>query len=169
MPGSHLAGTFTDEDALLAATREARKEGLAIVDAYTPYPVHGMDEAMGLPPTRLTYVCFGLGVIGLVFATSFQLWAHGVSWPINIGGKSFTAFPATVPVTFEVMVLFAAIGSVIAFFLRFGLLPGRSVRLPATGITDDRFVLVLDPGDATDSARKILEGHGSTEIQEVTP
>ena len=82
---------------------------------------------------------------------------------MNIGGKSHSALPALVPITFEMMVLFAALGTVLAFFVRVRLWPGRQPDLPATGITDDRFVLVLE-GEA--AAREFLEDQGAEEIRE---
>lgn len=141
---SRYAAVFADEASILAAIRAAREKGLVVIDAFTPHPVHGMDEALGLVPTRLPVACFVLGVLGALSALGFQLWTFGVDWPLNVGGKSRTAFPALVPVAFEVAVLFAALGTVLLFFFVFGLAPGKRPRLAAHGITDDRFVLLVD-------------------------
>jgi hypothetical protein len=113
-----LTGVFPGADNLLAACRAAREADLSIHDAYTPYAVHGLDEAMGIRPTRLGIVCFILGFLGFSIALGFQLWASAWDWPLNIGGKSFSAVPALVPVTFELTVLFAALGTVLAIFIR---------------------------------------------------
>ena len=158
-----LLGTFDGEETLLQACRAARERNLGIFDTYTPYAVHGLDEAMGLKRTRLTRVCFFAGLAGAALAIGFQVWASAVDWPVNIGGKSHSALPALVPITFEMMVLFAALGTVLAFFVRVRLWPGRQPDLPTAGITDDRFVLALEGGAA---AREFLEDQGAGAIRE---
>jgi len=109
---------FEREDAILEAARSARQAGYSIGDAYTPYAVHGMDEAMGLQPSRLPWICFGCGLVGLLVALGFQLWTSAIDWPLNAGGKPPASVPAFIPVTFEFMVLLAGLGVVAALFLR---------------------------------------------------
>ncbi|MBI5366200.1 MAG: DUF3341 domain-containing protein [Planctomycetes bacterium] len=169
MPTKVIYGLYAEEAALLAATRAARDGGGAIRDVHTPYAVHGLDEAMGLRPTRLGIVCFVLGVTGALFAFGFQSWVFLVDWPLNVGGKSFWAPPALLPVTFEVGVLFAALGTVLAFLLRSGLVPGAAPALALPEVTDDRFALVLDAPDAAaaERARALLLAHHALEIREV--
>lgn len=168
MANKLLIGVLQTEEGLLATCRAARERDLGIHDAYTPYAVHGLDEAMGLKPTRLGQVCFVLGLTGLSLALGFQLWTSIWDWPLNIGGKSHAALPALIPIAFELTILFAALGSVLAIFIRAGLWPGKKVSLLAQGITDDRFVLTLQCSDAElDAARALLSEHGSSEIQVV--
>ena len=159
---SRLVATFTDEAGLLAATRAARAAGVPIDDAYTPYAVHGLDEAMGLRRSRLTWVCFAAGLTGATLALGFQLWTSVVSWPLNVGGKPFASVPAFIPVTFELTVLSAALVSAATFLLRSHLGPGRRV-VPLPRVTDDRFTLVL--GDGGESARRLMREAGAEEIQ----
>ena len=83
MSGQLLVSVFEREDDVLQATIAARKEGLEIADVYAPYAVHGLDRAMGLPPSRLPWVCFLLGLFGAVTMTAFQFWASAVSWTIS--------------------------------------------------------------------------------------
>jgi hypothetical protein len=157
---SRLVATFTDEGTLLAAVHAARAAGVAIDDAYTPYAVHGLDEAMGLRRSRLTWVCFLAGLTGAACALGFQLWTSTASWPLNVGGKPFASVPAFIPVTFELTVLSAALISGATFLLRSRLFPGRrSVPLPR--VTDDRFALVVADGAA---ARKLLRDAGAVEL-----
>jgi hypothetical protein len=154
-----LAGSFATEDDLLGAARAARERGLRIADAYTPYPVHGLDRAMGLRPSRLPWACFLYGLIGATFAASSQYWAWSRSWPLNVGGKPWNSWPAFVPVTFEVMVLLGGLGLVLTFLLRCRLLPGREPAPHFRGATDDRFVLVVECPDAPggeDAARRLF-------------
>jgi hypothetical protein len=137
-----LVAFFEGEEAFLQAAEAARAAGLAIEDAFVPYAVHGMDDALGLRRSRLTWVCFLAGLTGGTFALSFQLWTSAVSWPLNIGGKPLASYPAFVPVTFELTVLTAALVSAVTFFVRSRLFPGKkATTLPR--VTDDRFALVI--------------------------
>jgi len=163
-----LTGTFTEEEHLLDATRQVREKGFTVHDTYTPYPVHGLDEAMGIESTRLPKLCFLLGLIGFIFAFSFEIWTFGYSWPMIVGGKSILAGPALVPVAFEVLVLFAAIGTVLAFFIRTGLKPGKKLAINTSGITNDQFVIAVKiRNNNINDARKILLETGAVEVHEI--
>jgi len=158
-----LQVTFDDEAALLRATAAARRAGIAIDDAFTPYAVHGLEEAMGLRRSRLTWVCFAAGLTGAASAMGFQVWSSTVSWPLNVGGKPFASIPAFIPITFELTVLSAALASAFFFFFRSRLFPGRRAA-PPPRVTDDRFVLVVADSEA---ARRLLEAGGATALEGV--
>lgn len=111
-----LVATFDDEGDLLNAVTAVRRQGLRIEDAFTPYAVHGLDHAMGLRPSRLTWVCFVFGMAGAVGMLWFEHWVAAVSWPVNVGGKPWNSLPSDVPVAFEAAVLLAGFGSVFALF-----------------------------------------------------
>jgi hypothetical protein len=119
-----VLGVFEGEAELLAATQQARQAGLTIVDAFTPYPVHGLDRAMGLRASRLPWLCFVAALVGAALKLWFEFWTMTVDWPVNVGGKPWNSLPAFVPVTFEVMVLAAGLSTVFAFFLLSRLRPG---------------------------------------------
>jgi len=162
-----LVGSFATEDDVRNAAQAAREHGFAIADAYTPYPVHGLDRAMGLRRSRLPWACLAYGVIGVIFALTTQPWAMSVSWPINVGGKPWNSLPAFVPVTFEVMVLLSALGVVLTFLLRCRLLPGRDAAPLFRGTSDDCFVLVLeDPGAGEDMARRVFSDCHAVQVVE---
>ncbi len=147
-----LVAHFAREEDVLAATRAGRESGLRIVDVYTPYAVHGLDEAMGLRPSRLPWACFAFGLVGVGTAFWFQFWAMARSWPLDIGGKPWNSLPAYVPVAFELMVLGAGLGVVAAFLLRSRLLPGKEARPSYHEATNDEFILVLrQPATGLDS------------------
>ena len=160
-----LVGSFTTEEDVLGAARAAREHGFRIADAYTPYAVHGLDRAMGLRPSRLPWVCFVCGLLGATSKLAFQFWAMAVDWPVNVGGKPWNSFPAYVPVTFEVMVLLAALGTVLAFLLRCRLLPGKEATPLFPGATDDCFLLALerpeDPADESAARQVFREFHAA--------
>lgn len=140
---------------MLGATEEARVRGYRIVDVFTPYAVHGLDKAMGLQPSRLPLVCFVLGLLGAALKVWFEFWTTAIDWPVNVGGKPWNSLPAFVPVTFEVMVLFAGVSTVIAFLFVCRLLPGRKTVLPDPRVTDNRFVLVLEQTNAAFSVAQV--------------
>jgi len=143
-----LLATFEHEDDLLAATSAVRAAGYRILDAFTPYAVHGLDRAMGLRPSRLTWVCFICGMTGALGMLWFEHWTASVTWPIDVGGKPWNSLPSDVPVAFEAAVLLAGFGSVLALFAVSRLFPGKRVRVIDPRITDDRFVLMIDETNA---------------------
>jgi len=159
-----LVAGFAGESELLEAINAVRERGWPIVEAFTPYPVHGLDRALGLRRSRLSVACFLCGLLGVSLALAFQYWSTGRDWPLNVGGQPWNSLPAFVPVTFEAMVLFAGLGLVFAWLLRCRLYPGKKAFVPMPRMTDDRFVLVLqEPGTAAagDELRDLLEGHGA--------
>jgi len=162
-------GVFGDERDILAATREARRAGYEIADVYTPYAVHGLDEAMGLRRTRLPWVSLGFGLAGAGLKVWFEVWTTAVDWPLNVGGKPWNSLPAFVPITFEVMVLLAGLSTVFAFLWLRRLYPGKVAKMPYPGVTDNRFVLVLVEGDAAfdfGAVRALCERHGAVHVEE---
>ncbi|MBI3071397.1 MAG: DUF3341 domain-containing protein [Deltaproteobacteria bacterium] len=157
---------FGSEDGILGATRAVREAGFEIHDVYTPYAVHGMDEAMGQRPSRITWVCFFAGAFGLAVALALQIWTSAVDWPLNVGGKPHNSFPAFIPVAFELTVLFGGLTTVAALFLRSRLKPRMSNAHVLPRVTDDRFALALVvEGHAFDAdrAEAICAAHGVVE------
>ncbi|MDP6610275.1 MAG: DUF3341 domain-containing protein [Vicinamibacterales bacterium] len=138
-----IVGTFVDEDDVLDATRESRAAGLEIVDVLTPYHVHGLETAAGLSPSKLPFVCLGLGLTGAALALWFQFWSTAVDWPLNVGGRPWNSWPAFVPVIFEMMVLFGGLGTVAVFLATNRLRPGRRAPFARPEASDDRFVLIV--------------------------
>ena len=145
---------FEREADILAAVRAVRARGWRILDTYTPYAVHGLDRACGLRRSRLPYVCLAFALLGATTKLWFQIWTSAGDWPVNVGGKPFASVPAFVPVTFEITVLFAGLGTVLAFLLRSRLRPGAAPRLMPERVTDDRFAIVVDQRDADFDARE---------------
>ena len=115
-----VAAVWLEEKTFLKAVRCLKKEGL-LFTAVTPYPVHGLEEAMHIPRSRIPWVTFVCGVTGCGFGLWFTWWVSAVSWPLIIGGKPFWSWPAFIPVIFELSILFAALGSIAALFYVCGL------------------------------------------------
>ncbi|MBI2220123.1 MAG: DUF3341 domain-containing protein [Acidobacteria bacterium] len=169
MSARQVVGLFSRDEDVVAATAAARRAGLSVVDVFTPYPVHGLDKAMGLPPSRLAWVCLIAGLSGAVLKLWFELWTAMVDWPLNVGGKPHNSLPAFVPITFEVMVLFAGLATVGAFLAVSGLRPGRKPHAPHPRVTDDSFALVVrDEGGAMtgDRIRALFVEHHALDVQE---
>lgn len=164
-----LLAAFDHEDDLLAAVAAVRKEGFCIVDAFTPYAVHGLDRAMGLKPSRLTWVCFACGMLGVLGMLWFEHWSASVDWALDVGGKPWNSLPSDVPVAFEAAVLLAGFGSVFALLAVSRLFPGKQPSIIDPRVTDDRFVLVIDETDAAfdaDAVSRLLAEFHVVETEE---
>jgi Ni/Fe-hydrogenase subunit HybB-like protein len=164
-----LIASFTAERGLLDAVDTVRKRGLPIAEVRTPYAVHGLDRALGLPRCQLAVACFLSGLLGAALALGFQFWSTAWSWPLNIGGQPWNSLPAFVPVTFEAMVLCGGLGMVLVWLLRSRLYPGQEPTRPPLGETDNRFILVLGPRLPVDGAEvaDLLRPHGAVLLQEL--
>ena len=144
----YTAAFFENEDDLVTGAAAARHAGFEVYDAYTPFAVHGLDEAVSLRPSRLTWIAFAAGAIGLILALTLQIWTSAYDWPLNVGGKPFNSFPLFIPVAFELTVLFSGLIAIAVLFAR-NRLWLFSKRRVFEQITDDRFVLVLRQSDAS--------------------
>jgi len=139
--------SFATEGDLLQAIAAVRQRNWPIVEAYTPYAVHGLDHALGLSRSQLGKACFLFGLFGVVLALGFQFWASARDWPLNVGGRPWNSLPAFVPVTFEAMVLFAGLGLVLTWLIICRLYPGKKVVPLIPQVSDNRFALVVEESD----------------------
>ena len=143
---------FDDPEVCLSAVKTLRSEGYRIDDVHSPFPVHGIEEALGWRETRLGWATFVGGASGLAIAAALQLWTHMLDWPLNIGGKSDAALPALVPVAFELIVLIAAFATVGGLLLRSRLSPTAAGKRPSAQpldeVSDDAFVVRVVEHDA---------------------
>lgn len=164
-----LLATFGHEDDLLAATNAVRRGGFRIVDAFTPYAVHGLERAMGLRPSRLTWVCFFCGIIGALGMLWFEHWTASIDWKLDVGGKPWNSLPSDVPVAFEAAVFLAGFGSVFTLLAISRLYPGKRAQIVDPRVTDDRFVLVIEESDAAfdlNVVRRMLQEYHLLTVEE---
>ena len=137
--------TLTSPEELLDKIKELKSEGKEIQEVYTPFYVHGLDEALGLKRTRLGKATFLYGLIGLFFGCWLTYFTMIKDWPMDIGGKPNATFwqnlPAFVPIIFELVVYFAAHLLVISFFIRSRLYPFKKAENPIKKSSDDKFVI----------------------------
>jgi hypothetical protein len=165
-----VVGCFDDEAVLFPAVKKVRTAGYKIHDVYTPFPVHGLDHAMGLRETSLHTAGFIYGITGTSTALSFMGWVFTTDWPMNIGGKPHFPLPAFIPITFELTVLFSAVGMVLTFCYLCQLAPFVKKHIFNPRQTDDKFVMVLEITSKTnkEELKSYLASVGAKDIEEQT-
>lgn len=165
-----LAEFATPAD-LFHACERVRDAGFTRWDAHTPFPVHGLDKAMGLERSPLPWIVLGLGLTGLTLGFGLQWWVHAVAYPLVISGKPYFSWPAFIPVTFEVAVLCAALGAVFGMFA-LNRLPMHHHPLFRSRIfervTDDAFFISIeswDPKFDAAAAEALLQSAGARRVE----
>ena len=168
MSNQVIHALYDDDDMLLSAVKEVRANKHHIEEVYTPFPVHGLDKAMGLNETRIAIMAFIYGCIGFTVAVTMINYIMIVDWPQNIGGKPSFSFlenmPAFVPVMFEMTVFFAAHLMVITFYLRSRLWPFKEAENPNPLTTDDMFLMEVELHDNEKELTALLKKTGAVEI-----
>jgi hypothetical protein len=164
-----IVGIFEDEDVLLRAVENTQEKGLKIHEVYSPFPVHGLDEALGYRRSRLPIAAFMFGLTGTSLALLMQIWMLGYDWPMIIGGKNHASLPPFIPVTFEMTVLLAAFGMVGTFFIASDMKPYKWPRQFDIRTTDDKHAMAIDLATNKMSKEEIstlLKAQGATEVNE---
>jgi hypothetical protein len=173
-PGLYgLMAEFDSPDALVAASRRAHQAGYRRLDAYTPFPIEELHEALGFHHTRVPLLVLIGGIVGGLTGYGLEYWVSTTAYPLNIGGRPFHSWPSFIPVTFEMTVLFAALTAV------FGMLALNKLPMPYHPVfnaprfalaTRDRFFLCIEAADAKFDAadtRRFLESCGPREVNDV--
>ena len=165
-----IVAEFASPYELLEAVKAVRKAGFSKIDTHTPFPIHGMDKAMGLPGSKLPWLVLCGGLLGTASAIALQWWMNGYDYAYHVGGKPVVSYQAYVPIGFELTVLFAAFTAVLGM-LAMNLLPQPYHPLfnhPRFGrFSDDGFFLSIEAKDSSFSeskAREVLKTAGGTEI-----
>ncbi len=169
MASKVIQALYNDDDVLMLAVKEIKAKKHHIDEIFCPFPVHGLDKAMGLAPTRLAIAAFIYGCIGLAVATTMMNFIMIEDWPQNIGGKPSFSYienmPAFVPIMFELTVFFAAHLMVITFFLRSRLWPFKEAENPDVRTTDDHFLMEIEIHNNEEELRALLISTGAVEIK----
>lgn len=166
---NYVLGIYDDEDVLLEAVTKVRNSGVKIHEVYSPFPVHGLEHALGYRRTRLPIAAFLFGLLGTTLAVTMQTWMLGVDWPMIIGGKNHISLPPFVPVSFELTVLISALGMVATFFIVSDLKPYKKARMFDVRSTDDKHVMAIDLGLNSlqkDEISKVLNESGAVEVND---
>ena len=165
-----LVGVFDDEEAVLNGIRKVRSNGVKIHDVFSPFPVHGIDDALGLKRSRIPIAAFFYGLIGTSLALTMQIWMLGFDWPMIIGGKNFASLPPFIPVTFELTVLLTAHGMVLTFLIVSDLKPYKWPRQFDLRSTEDKHVMAIDlalnNGKSKDELARLIKDAGASEVNE---
>jgi hypothetical protein len=168
-----VVAEFNDPQTLLDAAVAAREQGYTSIDAFSPFPIHGLAEAIGFHKSRLSLIVLVMGLLGGAGGFFMQWYANVVSYPLNIGGKPLNSWPAWIPITFECTILLAALGAV------FGMLALNGLPMPYHPVFNvrrfdsasrDKFFLVIqarDPRFRLEEARGFLQTLGPREVTDV--
>ncbi|MCW5848818.1 MAG: DUF3341 domain-containing protein [Anaerolineae bacterium] len=168
-----LLAEFETPEQLIEAVHDTRDAGYTKIDAYTPYPVHGLAQALNFRKTWIPEIVLGGGLTGLVAGLALQYWVAVLQYPMNIGGKPLASFPAFMVPAFETTILFAAFGAV------FGMLALNGLPQPYHPLfnierfaraSQDRFFLAIhasDPQFNLPETRRFLLGLGAYEVSDV--
>ena len=162
------AGLWEDEEVFLEAVRLARKQD-RVFTTYTPFPVHGLEEAMQLKRSWIPWVTFFGGLFGFLFGLWFTWWTSASSWPLIVGGKPFWSLPAFIPVIFELTILFAALSSIAALLYACGI-PRKSSPLDPA-VTSHKFAvfIFLKEKESLNDLKTFIQTLNPVEIVEKNP
>jgi len=166
---------FETPRTLYHGCEKVRDAGYKRWDAYTPFPVHGLERAMGIPASKVPWITLAGGLTGASLGFFMQWWMSAVDYPLIISGKPLLSWPAFIPVTFELMILFSALGAV------FGMLAINRLPQPYhplfqsknfERVTDDKFFIAIesrDPQFDSESTAEFLKSIGGTNIEFIEP
>jgi len=166
-----LVAEFANPDELTRAAARVRDAGYVRWDAYTPFPVHGLDDAMGVRPTRLPWLVLGAGIVGCGGGVLMQWWMNAVDYKLIISGKPFFSLPAFIPVAFELTILLAASTAFMAMIVlnelpRFHHPLFTNARFRR--VTTDAFFIAIEAADPrfdAEETERLLRGAGSTHVE----
>jgi hypothetical protein len=170
-----LVAEFDSPQALMDGVKEAYEHGYRQMDAYSPFPIEGLAEAMGFTYNRLPLLVLVGGIVGLFGGYGLAYWTSVIDYPINVAGRPFHSWPAFLPVTFETTVLFAAFTAVLGMLALNGLPQPHHPVFNAPNFalaSKDRFFLVIEATDLLfdrDKTRQFLEGLEARQVSEVEP
>ena len=163
-----MVGIYDHEEKLLKAVKKIRKAGIDIYDALTPFPVHGLEDAMGLKENMLHTAGFFFGLTGTSVGFTLITFISKFNYPLIVGGKPYWALPSYVPIMFEMTVLYAAVGMTITYMVRNELWPGRVPRIFDKRTTDDKFALTFAIDHLSDEEvnviKNLLTETGASEV-----
>lgn len=170
MASKVIHAIYNDDDILLQAVKKVREEHYHIEEVYTPFPVHGLEKAMGLADTRIAITSFLYGLVGLSVAITMMNFIMIEDWPQDIGGKPSFSYisnmPAFVPVMFELTVFFAAHLMVITFYMRSKLWPFKKAENPDVRTTDDHFLMEVDASHKDETVLSdFMKNTGALEVK----
>ena len=171
MSSKVIHALYNDDEVVLKAVKKVKAAHHHIEEVFCPFPVHGLDKAVGLAPTRIAIASFMYGLVGLSIAIWLTWYTMINDWPQDIGGKPNSTWvanmPAFVPIMFEMTVFFAAHLMVITFYLRSRIWPFKEAENPDPRTTDDHFLMEIPVGEDEEELTELLKETGAVEIKVV--
>jgi hypothetical protein len=167
-----LVGEFDTPEQLMKAAEDARHTGFSQMDAYSPFPIHGLSEAIGFRDTKVPWTVFIFGLIGLLTGYTLQWYTSVIDYPMNVGGKPLNSIPAFIPVSYECTILFAAFSAAIGMFIYNKLPQPYHPIFNTRGFeraSQDRFFLAVevnDPKFDSKEVEKVMRRNGALEVSE---
>lgn len=169
-----LAALYNTPDEITRAAADVAGKGYEKFDVYTPYPLHGMDDAMGMKSSKVGYVSFALGLTGMCLALLMIWWMSAIDYPNIIGGKPFFSLPPAIPITFEGTILFTGIATVLGMLILFNQLPKINSPLNDTdfmkNVSSDKYGLFIKADDdkfIASEVRSLFLAEGAYDVQEI--
>ncbi|MBC7570717.1 MAG: DUF3341 domain-containing protein [Spirosoma sp.] len=165
--GKFLVGIYDDDDVVLKAVKEVKNAGVRIHEVYTPFPIHGLDIALGHPRSRLGIAAFMFGLSGTITALLLTAYTESFDWPMIVGGKDSYSPIIYVPVIFELTVLFSALGMVGTFLVSNNLGPTVKPLMYDLRTTDNKFAMAIDLDKnnlVENDIEQILRNSGAAEV-----
>lgn len=171
-----LMAEFADATTLVDAAKRTRAEGYRKVDAFSPYPIHELFDALALDDKRLPLAVLIGGIVGCLAGFGLCYWVSVIAYPLNVGGRPFNSWPSFIPVTFEVTILLASLTTVLSLILLNGLPmpyhPVFNVKRFAEHASQDGLFLAIeadDPKFDREGTRSFLQGLGAREVNDIEP
>ena len=165
--GKFLVGIYDDDDVVLKAVKDVKSAGVRIHEVYTPFPIHGLDVALGHPRSRLGIAAFMFACSGTLTALLLTAYTEKFDWPMIVGGKDSYSPIVYVPVIFELTVLFCALGMVGTFLVSNGLGPTVKPLMYDLRTTDNKFAMAIDMSKnniAESDVERLLRNSGAAEV-----
>lgn len=162
----YILGHFADPDEMMHGIDKLQENNIPVYDVFTPMPIHGIEDKLGVKRSRLPIAAFCFGATGTLTAFTMVYYMLVHDWPMNIGGKPAFAMPDFIPVMFELTVLFGAFGMVGTFFFKNHLFPGRAPRVMDLRASNDRFIIAIDAQEVKDAKKvdSLLKDAGAVEV-----
>lgn len=162
-----MVGMFKDPYHILRAAKETHKRGFKKCDAFTPFPIHGIDQLLGIKRSFIPWITLVFGLAGCLGGMGLQIWVSAIVWPLNIGGKPFLSIPAFIPVTFECTILIGGLATAFALFA-ICRLPNYHSKIFDKEITNNAFALYIpatERGFKEEDVKELLIKSGAYEIK----
>ena len=172
-----ILGELDTPDGVLSATKQAYAKGYRVMDAYSPFPVHGLDKALGMKGTGVPFRVFIGGMLGICVGIGIEWWAAVYTYPLNVGGRPFWSWPAFVPVAYECGILFSCITAAFGGAFLMNGLPQpyhpvfNSERFRTTASIDKFFLCIeaTDPMFDPDKTARDMTSWLAKNVEEVAP